>query len=390
MSERARILIIDDEEIVLESCREILGDEAYEVATVGDGAAGLRLLEELDPDLVFVDLKMPGMSGFDVLEEIRELAPLVVPIVITGYATVSSAVEAMKRGAYDFLPKPFTPDEFRLITERGLEKRFLTLETMRLKQEREALRGNFAAIVSHELKSPLAAVQQNLFVLEAQLRELLDEEQRDRLQRMKARLDDLLALIHTWLRGFAVDLDAISERFVALSIAAPVGEALESARPHAVRKNVELAGVIEPGVSEVLGDEVTLTEALLNIVSNAVKYSHDGGRVEVRARNGAHGVEVSISDDGVGIAADDLPFIFNDFYRATRSRGAAPGYGIGLAVSNRIVKAHGGTIVVNSELDRGSTFVITLPAAQAEAAGVEEDPRSRLAAATSSVPGGIG
>ncbi|MGD8331299.1 MAG: response regulator [Acidobacteriota bacterium] len=389
MSERARILIIDDEEIVLESCREILGDEAYEVATVSDGAAGLRLLEDLDPDLVFVDLKMPGMSGFDVLEQIRELAPLAVPIVITGYATVSSAVEAMKRGAYDFLPKPFTPDEFRLITERGLEKRFLTLETMRLKQERVALRENFAAIVSHELKSPLAAVQQNLFVLEAQLGDTLDDDQRERLQRMKRRLDDLLELIHTWLRGFAVDLNGISERFESLSIAGPIADALESARPHAVRKNVELLSAVEPGVTNVPGDEVTLTEALLNIVSNAVKYSHDSGRVEVRARNSAHGVEISISDEGVGIAADDLPFIFKDFYRATPSRGAAPGYGIGLAISNRIVKAHGGSIVVNSELDRGSTFVITLPAAPPEATGAEEDPRSRLAAATSSVPGGI-
>jgi DNA-binding NtrC family response regulator len=164
-----KILIIDDEEVVLDSCTEILAGSNYEIATATDGVRGLTLVEEFHPDLVFVDLKMPGISGFEVLEKIREYDSTVVAIVITGYATVSSAVEAMKKGAYDFLPKPFTPDEFRLITRRGLEKRTLVLETMALRREREILRENFAAIVSHELKGPLSAVQQNLFVLEQEL-----------------------------------------------------------------------------------------------------------------------------------------------------------------------------------------------------------------------------
>ena len=120
---------------------------------------GLDLIQEFHPDLVFVDLKMPGLSGLEVIEKIHEYDPTIVTIVITGYATVSSAVEAMKQGAYDFLPKPFTPDELRLIAQRGVEKRKLVLETIALRREKELLRENFAAIVSHELKSPLGAVQ---------------------------------------------------------------------------------------------------------------------------------------------------------------------------------------------------------------------------------------
>ena len=117
MDQRFRILVIDDEKVVLDSCTAILANSGnYEIATASDGVLGLELIPEFQPDLVFVDLKMPGISGLEVIERIHALDSTITTIVITGFATVSSAVEAMKQGAYDFLPKPFTPDEFRLIT----------------------------------------------------------------------------------------------------------------------------------------------------------------------------------------------------------------------------------------------------------------------------------
>jgi len=118
MPPESRILVIDDEEVVLDSCTAVLASGDCEVLTAGNGTAGLARLEETTPDLVFVDLKMPGLSGLEVLEQIRAKFPLMVVIVITGYATVSSAVEAMKKGAFDFLPKPFTPEELRDEIER--------------------------------------------------------------------------------------------------------------------------------------------------------------------------------------------------------------------------------------------------------------------------------
>jgi NAD(P)H-flavin reductase/ActR/RegA family two-component response regulator len=118
-----KILVIDDEEVVLDACLAILAGAGYETATATSGEEGLRLAKEISPDVVFVDVKMPGISGLEVLERLRSADPTVVAIVITGYATVSLAVDAMKRGAFDFLPKPFTPDEFREMTRRGLERR---------------------------------------------------------------------------------------------------------------------------------------------------------------------------------------------------------------------------------------------------------------------------
>jgi signal transduction histidine kinase len=359
---RIKILLIDDEEVILDSCTQILHGSPYDVSTAADGTRGLELAEELRPDLVVVDLKMPGLSGFDVLERIQAVDPTIVAIVITGYATVSSAVEAMKKGAYDFLPKPFTPDEFRLIIRRAVEKRLLTLETTALRRERELLRENFAAIVSHELKAPLGAMQQNLFVLAHELSATATEDQQRRLDRMKSRVDDLVKLIHSWLRGISVDIESIKDEFAPVPIAVPISKAIENTEPHAVRKDIEVVSSAPDRELVVHGDEGTLTEALTNLLGNAVKYSHTGGTVSIVAERDGDRVKIRVTDSGVGIAAEDLPFIFDGFYRAESGKAAGKGSGIGLAVSRRIIEAHDGSIDVQSDLGQGSTFLIALPA----------------------------
>ena len=355
-----RILIIDDEQVVLESCTEILLDQPYEVATATNGARGLELVEEYGPDLVFVDLKMPGLSGLEVLEEINRNDPTVVTVVITGYATIDSAIGAMKSGAYDFMPKPFTPDQFRVITARSLEKRKLVLETIALRREKETLRENFAAIVSHELKSPLSAVQQNLFVLEHQLSSVASAEQLRQIERMKSRIDNLLELVNTWLRGVSVDLNGIRERFRTVPLAAPLSRAVESVERHATRKAVEI--VVEEHGEVVYGDEGTLAEALTNVIGNAVKYSYEGGTVTVATKELDHQVRIDVSDTGVGIPNGDKSHIFDDFYRASTVPRQEGGVGLGLAISRRIVEAHRGSVSVESEVGQGTTFTILLPA----------------------------
>lgn len=152
MDNLSKVLVIDDEEIVLDSCMQILSSGDYMIKTADNGLLGIQMVEEFQPDIIFVDLKMPGISGFEVIEKIQGIDPTIVTIVITGFATINSAVEAMQKGAFDFLPKPFTPDELRLITRRGIEKRKLVLETLALRREKELLREHFAAIVSHEPK----------------------------------------------------------------------------------------------------------------------------------------------------------------------------------------------------------------------------------------------
>ena len=362
MENKYKILIIDDEEVVLDSCSEILAGGNYHMATAADGTVGLKLVQEFLPDLVFVDLKMPGISGFEVLEEICAFDPTIVTIVITGYATVNSAVEAMKKGAYDFLPKPFTPDELRLIARRGLEKRTLVLETIALRREKEMLREHFAAIVSHELKAPLSAIQQNLFALVAALSSKLTEGQKSLFERMKSRIDDLLKLIHTWLRVMSADIGKIQENFKSTLVTSAISKAIESVQPHATRKDIEILTSVEEPLGLVHGDEGTLVEALVNIIGNAVKYSRVGSQVLVKVEKKEDNILISVTDTAVGISKDDLPFVFGDFYVGKSGHKVERGSGLGLAITRRIVEAHNGSISVESELGKGSTFVIRLPA----------------------------
>jgi signal transduction histidine kinase len=268
----------------------------------------------------------------------------------------------MKHNAYDFLPKPFTPDELRLLTKRGLEKRNLTLETIALRREKELLRENFAAIVSHELKSPLGAVQQNLFFLIDEIADLISEEQYGKFQRIKSRISDLLELINTWLRIYSTDLDTIKEQFKPVDIPSVINNAVESISTHANRKDVDILYTIEEPISDILGDEVTITEAVVNISNNAVKYSHSGSSVQINAQETENQVVLTITDSGVGISDEDLPHIFDDFYSGKISnKNIQKGVGIGLAISKRIIEIHGGSIDVESESGKGSKFKINLP-----------------------------
>ena len=360
MESTPKLLIIDDEEVVIDSCTQILRGSGYELATATDGIRGLKLAQEFHPDLVFVDLKMPGISGFEVLEKIHEMDATIVAIVITGFATVSSAVDAMKNGAYDFLPKPFTPEEFRMIARRGFERRKLLLETIALRREKELLREQFASIVSHELKAPLSAVQQNLFALEFELSSMLNEEQKGKLERIKVRLDELLKLINSWLRVISVDVNKLKESFKQIPVTIPLSSALESMATYAVRKNIEVITTMDEQLQTINGDSLSLSEVFTNILSNAIKYSPDNSKVFVKAVVKEGNLRVSIQDSGIGISKEDLPHIFEGFYRGSKT-GQAPGHGIGLAVTRQIVDAHSGSIDVESEIGKGTTFVVSLP-----------------------------
>jgi len=364
MNPKEKIIIIDDEEVVLDSCSQILQGRNYDVFTAQDGATGLKLVEELKPDLVFIDLKMPGIPGLEVLEKIHVQDDTVVTIVITGYATIDSAVEAMKNGAYDFLPKPFTPDEFRLITKRGLERRKLVVEALTLRREKELLRENFAAIVSHELKSPLGAIQQNLFAMTGELAGKLSENQNARLERMKIRIDDLIKLINSWLRVYSVDISKVKENFAPIQVPDLVTKAIENVEPHAVRKDIKLITHFAGQLPTIEGDEMSLIEALVNIIGNAVKYSFPGSQVTIESTEKDGMVEIDISDKGVGIPEDELQNVLSDFYRGRSNKSDENSHGIGLTISRKIIEAHNGVIQVTSKANVGTIFTIRIPVPQ--------------------------
>jgi len=151
MPSRAKILVVDDEPIVCRSCFRILNEAGYQVETVLSGREALERVDHQSFDVVLVDLKMPGLDGMEVLQTMRKTHPEVIVIIITGYATVESAVKAMKLGAFDYVPKPFTPDELCIIVEKALEKRDLMLENQYLRQQLQ-IRYKFDNIIGESKK----------------------------------------------------------------------------------------------------------------------------------------------------------------------------------------------------------------------------------------------
>jgi signal transduction histidine kinase len=357
----AKILVIDDEEIVRESCAMILKGQDYSIKTAENGEIGLEIMRDFLPDLVLVDLKMPGLSGFEVLEEIFTFDATIVTIVITGFATVDSAVEAMKKGTFDFIPKPFQPDELRLVVRRGLERRKLVLETIGLRKEKEMLREHFAAIVSHELKSPLGAVQQNLYVLADELETKLSEGQREKLNRLQGRIKDLVNLINTWLRVISVDINKLKEQFERIDINPVVRQALETVENQAVRKDIATSIKIENDPIMVNGDKGAITEAIVNLLTNSIKYTKMGGKVDLETRKEDDRVLIMVSDNGIGIAEEEITHLFMDFYRGKNVPEGERSSGVGLSITKQIVEAHNGSIDVDSEVGKGSKFTIFLP-----------------------------
>jgi len=316
MSRKPIVLIIDDEEFILDSCCQVFTKEGYRTEKAKDGDAGLQKFKETKPDLVLVDLKMPRKSGIEVLEELRTIDPNCVAIVITGYATIESAVEAMKRGAYDFLPKPFTPDELRIIIRRGLERRQCIKEAERLREEKEIMRENFISMVSHELRSPLAAVQQNLMVITGGMVGEIPEKANHMLLRMRARIKD--------------------EKKITLRFTAP------------------------EKYPSIVGNRETLQMLFTNLIHNGIKYNRRGGKVEVILEDEDQRTKILVKDTGMGIPQEKLPLIFEQFYRVKKKEDVV-GSGLGLSIAKKIVVAHSGSIEVESELGKGTTFMVYLP-----------------------------
>jgi signal transduction histidine kinase len=356
------VLVIDDEEAMRDACYQILVKSRLRAETAEDGKLGLQKTKDLKPDVVLIDLKMPGLSGFDVLEQLKQIDPQIIPIVITGYATVDSAVEAMKKGAYDFLPKPFTPEELRIIINRALERRKLALETEQLRREKRLLEESFITLVSHQLRSPLVAIQQYFEVILAGMAGPVEEKQTEMLRRAQDRVDGLLKLINDWLDLARINQGQIVSKFKPLELRKILEKTVEFMLPLAKKFDVELE--LEPGpeIGRLLGDEETLEQVFSNLISNAFKYNKPRGRVKISLKENPDTVTVEVVDTGIGISKDHLPFIFDQFYQVHRSEGKKmKSTGLGLSIAKKIVESHNGSIRVSSEFGKGSVFTVVLP-----------------------------
>ncbi len=375
MSEKSRILVIDDEIGICEGVKRALEPEGFQVAIALDGKSGLALVKENGFDLILLDVKMPEISGLDLISMIHQIDPEIICIIITGYATVEMAVTAIKQGAYDFLTKPFSVDILLLAVNQGLERRMLSLEakrTARMKAEMQKLaeekihleeldraKKQFIRLVTHELQSPVAAVENYLkLILEgyvpAEDQKGILEKCISRTQEERKLIADLLELGHLeMIESFQVSRINPGE---------VMEQVIEEFKEEFHQKDLGLLVELDKNIPEITAAPEQIKSVWSNLISNAVKYTPDQGEITIGLQYKDGTLFGRVQDSGIGIAPEDQEKLFSEFFRAENAKKAGvPGTGLGLVIVKRVVEGLGGKITVESKLGSGATFQFRIP-----------------------------
>jgi two-component system phosphate regulon sensor histidine kinase PhoR len=489
MSDQYTVLVVDDEEVLRLGCSRVLASEGYRVSTAANGQEALARLGAEPVNVVLCDLKMPVMGALEVLEEISVRHPGIPVIIMTGLGTVADAVECMKKGAYDFVTKPFSIDHLTLVVKRALEKQLLEERTRQLQEEQarnlynlameqsrmhtivncmadgvlvtnrdgevvlcnstlmqllgvkepppqpgplqayinddafqaaigsllaggnqnagrfiaqelgfnhmhlralsapfagpdqqvlgtvtvvhdvthfkklDEMKNDFVRMVSHELRSPLAAIKQQHGVILDGLAGDLTEKQRELLSRAHAKIQGLLDLINDLLDVAKMEAGYGQLEQVPLNLREILAELVELLQERAASQKLTLRLEVPEDLPRIRADRRSMEEVFTNLVSNAINYSPDGGEVKIAALSHGNYLEVLVQDQGIGIEAEEIPKIFDKFYRVKSPKARQViGTGLGLALVKGLIEAHRGTVDVESEVGVGTTFRVKLPA----------------------------
>lgn len=489
MDRPARILVVDDEKGIREGCRRVLLSEGHHAEIAPDGETGLAMARTENYDLVLVDAKMPGMGGIELVKQVQQIDPAIVCVVITGYATIETAIEATRNGAYDFVSKPFTPDELLAKVNKGLDRRWLVLEARRLRLERERslleisaeksrlltiincmqdgvlvsnkkgklvlynpaaltmlqlsgekpigqpieecvpvpevaqlvesvlassatsdtmlsheiaglcservlmanvapvldersetigavtvvrditalkrldrMKSQFVAMVAHELRAPLAAIQGYMEIMLTGAAGDDPQLFHQMLERSRDRASALLNLIDNLLDVSSIEAGRIARRVEWIHLPNLLLDVVEMVRPGAESRGIAFVQELPANLPAVRADREDMHRVFANLFTNAIKYNRDGGRVRLAVRVEGQYLRVDVSDTGLGIPREAIPRLFDEFYRLkTPETRHVTGSGLGLSIVKRIVDAHHGFVEVESEPGEGSTFSVFLP-----------------------------
>ncbi len=366
------ILVVDDEEGMRTAVMRALHGNELKVPEIEDkirlsvrqadcGEEALRLLGEGACDILLLDYKLPDISGIKVLERMPENARDTLVIMITAYASIETAVKATREGAYDFLPKPFTPNELRHSVRKAAIRVSLTREARRLAEEKKRIRFEFIRILGHELKAPLGAVESYLDLLRRRtLGPSLDgysmviERSQQRLQQMRKLIVDLLDMTK-------IESGQRQRELLTLDLAEAARQTVELLSAQAAERGITLE-LDAPERLDFHGDRTEVDMIMNNLVSNAIKYNRDNGKVSIALQQSGEEICLRVADTGIGMTPAEVNKLFGEFVRIKNEKTRnILGSGLGLSIVKRLVELNGGTIAVESEPEKGSTFTVRLP-----------------------------
>ena len=379
------VLIVDDDTALLQALPQALFLRMPNVnVDTSDSAAGaLQLIQSREYDAIVSDIKMPGMDGLALLEKIQELRQNTPTLLITGHGDHNLAIQALRGGAYDFIQKPIDRDYFVAALRRAIQTHQLQIQVLEQQRsleeyarsleikvqertnellEANAAKDEFISIASHELKTPLSSLKGMTQLLHRRLVRAGSPEvanlvsMENSIRRIEVLVNDLLSIsyietgrltLHCRRYNLGDLCQSLADEFQAGSNPPPV-----------------IYVDIPDKSAEANVDVERIGQVILNLLSNARKYSPAQSPIHVSLKQLDDVCVISVRDEGVGIPAEVLPQIFERFYRVPGievQTGSSVGFGLGLYISQQIVERHGGKIHVESFPGSGSIFSVVLP-----------------------------
>jgi two-component system sensor histidine kinase/response regulator len=365
------ILIVDDEygmrrgaeralRDITMNLPDINGEVRFNIRTAASGKELDERMSEGPTDILVLDHKLPDTTGLDIMDRLNKNSLDILIIMITAYASLDTAVTATRRGAYDFLAKPFTPEELRGAVRKAAKHLILQRQARRLAEEKRQVRFQFISVLAHEMKAPIAAVEGYLQMIQERSVGNKLEDYDHMVDRCLLRIEGMRKLIADLLDLTSIESGQRQRRLSAVDLAEIARQSVENVKAEAERREIAIQLDMPAGLL-MEGDRTEIEMVFNNLISNAVKYNRDHGSVGISVVMTGDEIRIQVQDTGIGMTQEETQRLFSDFSRIKNEKTRhILGSGLGLSTLKKIVMLYNGDITVKSKPDVGSTFTATL------------------------------
>lgn len=355
------ILVVDDDSAIRELFKRFLGKYGYFVDTASDGLEAIDRMKSRDYDMLIVDLKMPKMSGMALINKAKEIKKELLVIVITGYATISTAKEAIKKGCYDYITKPFDIENVNIVIKRAFEMHKLQGEKKRLKEhvlvaERLASLAQMGAGVAHEVNTVLTSIKLYLEVLKKKTHLKGDIKNVNLMLEEVERVEKLIHRFFSFTKQSDVEFSKTNLNII-------LQRACNFFKYKFKKYNIKVIKLLDKSISCVFCDVAGIEEVFLNILTNSIEAMDGGGTITIKSRQIDKQVIIEFRDTGYGISQEDKTKLYNPFF-TTKKQGT----GLGLAIVYKIVNKNKGVIKIENCKDKGTIIILEFPVAKEQLA----------------------
>ncbi|MBN2281932.1 MAG: hybrid sensor histidine kinase/response regulator [Candidatus Marinimicrobia bacterium] len=339
---------------------DIKEEITFDIEMAETGEEALEKVASFQPDVMLLDYKLPTMSGLEVLEEVTAEDSEMVTIMVTAYASLETAVSAIKRGAFDFLAKPFEPKELRDVVEKAARSLLLARQVKKLEEERRQVRFQFISVLGHELKAPINAVEGYLGILADKVLGTEIDKYDDMVSRSLVRIRGMKKMIADLLDLTRIESGQKIRSLEPVNVTEIAKHAMETSEVAAAEKNIKLNLHAAEEINMV-ADSGEIEIIMNNLISNAVKYNRDNGQVDVTITKEDHKITIAVQDTGIGMTREEADSLFSEFKRIKNEKTRnILGSGLGLSILKKISGMYHGDVSVSSQPDVGSTFTVDL------------------------------